>query len=79
MAFLNAKKSQLNTGVDMIQVGDLYAATGNVFLVANDAVGTGGQLTSKNDVTITVRTALIHRWKSVISPFLTMQGHHLFQ
>ena len=58
VAFLNAKKSQLNTGaVDMIQVGDLYAATGNVFLVASDVVGTGGQLTSKNDVTITVRNS----------------------
>ena len=57
IAFLNAKKAQLNTApVDVIVVDDLFAATGNINLYADTVYGSSdGLAESKNDVSITVR------------------------
>ena len=56
IAFLNAKKQQLNQGaVDVIQLGDLYAATGSVYIEADNLYGTNGEIESKNSATIEVR------------------------
>ena len=56
MQFLEAKKMQLNSGaVDVIQVGELYAATGNVEILADNLIGTAsGQIESKNEASISV-------------------------
>ena len=54
-AFLNAKKAQLNTGlVDVIEIGDLYAATGHVSLRLMCFKASSGHINSQNDVSITV-------------------------
>ena len=53
---MNAKKQQLNQGaVDVIQLGDLYAATGSVYIEADNLYGTNGEIESKNSATIEVR------------------------
>ena len=56
MQFLQAKKMQLNAGsVDVIQVGELYAATGNIEIRADNLVGAAtGQIESKNEASISV-------------------------
>ena len=57
LAFLNAKKASLNTDpVDVIQVDDLFAATGNVLLYADTLAGSStGNIISQKDVEVTVR------------------------
>ena len=57
IAFLEAMRSQMNTGnVDIIKVNDIYAATGNVILEADTLQGAStGQITSRNDVSVTIR------------------------
>ena len=47
---------QLNAGsVDVIQVGELYAATGNVEILADNLIGTSnGRIGSKNEASISV-------------------------
>ena len=56
MQFLEAKKMQLNAGaVDVIQVGELYAATGNVEILADNLIGaSNGRIESKNEASISV-------------------------
>ena len=55
--FLEAMRSQMNTSqVDIIKVDDIYAAAGNVVLEADTLQGAGtGQITSRNDVSVTIR------------------------
>ena len=57
IAFLTAMRSQMNTGdVDVIKVNDIYAATGNVIFEADTLQGAStGQITSRNDVSVTIR------------------------
>ncbi|MGC6517441.1 MAG: hypothetical protein ACON49_05385 [Candidatus Puniceispirillaceae bacterium] len=57
IAFLTAMRSQMNTGqVDVIKVDDIYAATGNVIFEADTLQGAStGQITSRNDVSVTIR------------------------
>ena len=56
IAFLDAKKAQLNQGqVDIIKLGDLYAATGSVYIEADNLYGSSGEIESKNSARIEVR------------------------
>ena len=57
IAFLEAMRNQMNTGqVDVIKVNDIYAATGNVIFEADTLQGAStGQITSRNDVSVTIR------------------------
>ncbi len=59
IAFLNAKKAQLNQGaVDVIQVDELFASTGHVLIRGGTLSGrSSGTITSKNDVEIFVRNS----------------------
>ena len=57
IAFLTAMRDNLNTGnVDIIEVGNLFAATGHIVAKADTLAGSGaGTLHSEHEVTITVR------------------------
>ena len=57
IAFLQAKKDALNTGlVDVYVVDDIFAATGNVYFEADTLSGsTGGKILSENEVNVSIR------------------------
>ncbi|MGC6512260.1 MAG: leukotoxin LktA family filamentous adhesin [Parvibaculales bacterium] len=57
IAFLEAKKANLNDGpVDIISVGDIFAATGHVYTKADNLTGAStGQIISNNNVSVTIR------------------------
>ena len=56
IAFLQAMLDSVNSDpVDVIQVGNLYAATGHVFVRADTLKGNSGTIHSENEVNITVR------------------------
>ena len=57
IAFLEAMRGQMNTSdVDVIDVGDIWATAGNVYLVADTLSGSStGNIEAKNDVSVTIR------------------------
>ncbi|MGC6439628.1 MAG: leukotoxin LktA family filamentous adhesin [Candidatus Puniceispirillaceae bacterium] len=57
IAFLEAMRNQMNTGqVDVIDVGDIWATSGNVILQADTLKGAStGNIESKNEVSVTIR------------------------